>query len=243
MLICYRPTFSIRLTCFLFSFVILSFNFVYVSLRASLVAQMVKNLPAKQRPSFNPQIGKISWRSEWLPTPVFLPREFHGQKKVVVYSPWGHQEWDTTEWLTLSLSLLVSLNSQRVHFVFSIICLLNSSTVLLVVILNITTIIFDIILDTSCLHHFLQYYCCSVPKLCQTLWPHGLQHTRLPCPSPSPGICWNSGPLSWWYHPTISSSTVPFSSYLQSFPVLLEVISHFRFYCYMLTFILILCIF
>ena len=43
-----------------------------------------------------------------------------------------------------------------------------------------------------------------VQSLCPTLWPHGLQHTRLPCPSLSPRICWNSCPLSWWCHPTIS---------------------------------------
>ena len=41
---------------------------------------------------------------------------------------------------------------------------------------------------------------------------------RLPCPSPSPGACSNSSPLSWWCHPTISSSLIPFSSCLQSFP-------------------------
>ena len=49
---------------------------------------------------------------------------------------------------------------------------------------------------------------------------HGLQHARLPCPSPSPRACSNSCPLSQWCHPTISSSVVPFSSYIQSFPVL-----------------------
>ena len=43
-----------------------------------------------------------------------------------------------------------------------------------------------------------------------SLWPHGLQHARLPCPSLSPGVCSNSCPLSWWCHPTISSSVVPF---------------------------------
>ena len=48
--------------------------------------------------------------------------------------------------------------------------------------------------------------------------PHGLQHIRLPCPSPSPGPCSNACPLSRWCHPTISSSVVPFSSCLQSFP-------------------------
>ena len=45
-----------------------------------------------------------------------------------------------------------------------------------------------------------------------SLWPHGLQRTRLPCPSPSPRACSNSCPLSQWCHPTISSSIVPFSS-------------------------------
>ena len=58
--------------------------------------------------------------------------------------------------------------------------------------------------------------CCSVT--CLTLLPHGLQHTRLPCPSSSPGVCSNSCPLSRWCHPIISSSVAPFSSYLQSFP-------------------------
>ena len=50
-----------------------------------------------------------------------------------------------------------------------------------------------------------------------SLWPHGLQQTRLPCPSPSPRACSNSCPLSRWCHPTISSSVVPFSRRL-SFP-------------------------
>ena len=51
-----------------------------------------------------------------------------------------------------------------------------------------------------------------------SLWPHGLQHTRLPCPSPSLRACSNSCPLSQGYHPTISYSVIPFSSHLQSFP-------------------------
>ena len=49
------------------------------------------------------------------------------------------------------------------------------------------------------------------------LQPHGLQHARLPCPSPTPGVYSNSRPSSWWCHQTISSSVVPFSSRLQSF--------------------------
>ena len=49
-----------------------------------------------------------------------------------------------------------------------------------------------------------------------SLWPHGLQHSRPPCSSPTPRVYSNSCPLSWWCHPTISSSVVPFS-HLQSF--------------------------
>ena len=51
-----------------------------------------------------------------------------------------------------------------------------------------------------------------------SLQPHGLRHARLPCPSPTPGAYSNSCLLCQWYHPTISSSVVPFSSCLQSFP-------------------------
>ena len=51
-----------------------------------------------------------------------------------------------------------------------------------------------------------------------SLWLHGLQNTRLPCPSPTPGACSNSCPSNQWCHPTSSSSVVPFSSCLQSFP-------------------------
>ena len=59
---------------------------------------------------------------------------------------------------------------------------------------------------------------CSVAHSCPTLRPHGPQHARPPCPSLSPGIYSNSCPLSWWCHPTISSSVIPFSSCPQSFP-------------------------
>ena len=51
-----------------------------------------------------------------------------------------------------------------------------------------------------------------------SLWPHGPQHNTLPCPSPTPGVYSNSCPLSRWCNPTTSSSVVPFSSCLQSFP-------------------------
>ena len=60
-----------------------------------------------RRPGFDPWIKKIPWRREWLPTPVFLPAEFHGQSSLVGYSPWCHIESDTTEWPTWTLSLVV----------------------------------------------------------------------------------------------------------------------------------------
>ena len=62
---------------------------------------MVKNYLQCRQPGFDPWMGKIPWRREWLPTPVFLPGEFHGQKRLVGYSPWGHKESDMTEGLTL----------------------------------------------------------------------------------------------------------------------------------------------
>ena len=58
----------------------------------------------------------------------------------------------------------------------------------------------------------------SLSVVSNSLQPHGLQPTRPPCPSPTPGVYLNSCPLSWGCHPTISPSVVPFSSRLQSFP-------------------------
>ena len=57
----------------------------------------------------------------------------------------------------------------------------------------------------------------SRPVVSDSLWPHEPQHTRPPCPSPTPGVHPNPCPLSWWCHPTISSSVVPFSSCPWSF--------------------------
>ena len=62
----------------------------------------------------------------------------------------------------------------------------------------------------------LLLFSCSV--MSDSLWPPGLQHARLPCPSPPPGACSNSCPLSRWCHPIILNSVIPFSPYLLSFP-------------------------
>ena len=60
------------------------------------------------RPGFNPWFGKIPWRREQLPTPVFWPGEFHGQRRLAVYSPWGSQRVGH-EWATFTLSLSLPL--------------------------------------------------------------------------------------------------------------------------------------
>ena len=66
-------------------------TFVVIS-ETLLVAQMGKNLLQYRRPEFNSWVGKIPWRREWQPTPLFLPGESHGQRSLADYSPWGHKE-------------------------------------------------------------------------------------------------------------------------------------------------------
>ena len=70
-------------------------------------------------------------------------------------------------------------------------------------------------LDPSMLLFSSVQFSCSV--MSDSLRHHGLQHARSPCPSPTPKVYPNSCPLSWWCHPTISPSVIPFSSHLQSF--------------------------
>ena len=66
-----------------------------------------------RRPGFDPWVGKNPWRRAWQSTPVFLPGEFHGLRSLVVYSPWGRKESDTTEQLTLSLSHFQNITNLR----------------------------------------------------------------------------------------------------------------------------------
>ena len=70
--------------------------------------------------------------------------------------------------------------------------------------------------NSSTGNNLLLLFSCLV--MSNSLQPHGLQHTRFPCPSASPRVSSNSCPMSQWCHPTISSSVVPFFSCLQSFP-------------------------
>ena len=69
---------------------------------------------------------------------------------------------------------------------------------------------------SPCLFNLYTEFSCSL--MSDSLWPHELQHTRLPCPSPTPRPYSNSCSSSWWCYPTISSSVIPFSSCFQSFP-------------------------
>ena len=73
---------------------------------------MVNNPPVMKRHKrlgFSPWVGKIPWRREWQPTPVFLPGEFHGQRSLVGYSSWGLKELDATERLSTTQMLVPAL--------------------------------------------------------------------------------------------------------------------------------------
>ena len=76
---------------------IVTISFLWQEHLRSLVAQMVRNLPAMWETWVGSLGWEDPWRREWLPIPVFLPGEFHGQKSLVSYSPWGPKESDTTE--------------------------------------------------------------------------------------------------------------------------------------------------
>ena len=81
-----------------------------------------------------------------------------------------------------------------------------------------TTLVQEVDIWGGCTWRGAVYELFSCSVMSDSFQPHGLQHTRLPCPSPSPGTCSNSYSLSPWCHPISSSSVIPFSSCLQSFP-------------------------
>ena len=70
---------------------------------------MVKNLPRCRRSGFDPWVRKILWRREQISTPIFLPGEFHGQKSLMVYSPWSCKDVNATELLPLLLEFIFIL--------------------------------------------------------------------------------------------------------------------------------------
>ena len=164
----------------------------------------------------------IFWRRKWHPTLVLLPGKSHGWRSLVGCSPWGR--WVGHVWVT-SLSCLGEGNgnplqcsclenprdrgawwasvygSHKVRHNWSD---LAPAAAMIFISLASTTL-------TDTFH-----FSCSV--MSNSLKLHGLQPTRFSCPSPTLGVCSNSCPLSWWLHPSISSSAILFSSCLQSFP-------------------------
>ena len=88
------------------------------------------------RGRFHPWVRKVPWKSKWQPTPVFLPGEFHGQRTLLGYSPWGREESDTTEWLIHTLQghadiFLLSASGRFIalHIIFKIIIHLELTSV------------------------------------------------------------------------------------------------------------------
>ena len=118
------------------------------------------------------------------------------------------------------------LDTELIHFQFS--CLHIRTPLLSLyrlmiwdaIISSFTLNILNITYDFYLVHPLYQFSSVQFSRsvVSDSSQPHGLQHSRLPCPSSTPGAYSNSCPSSWWYHPTISSSVVPFFSRLQSFP-------------------------
>ena len=120
-------------------------------------------------------MDREAWRrSQWHRTPVLLP----GQRSLVGCSPWGHKELDMTE-------LLKNRNNSKFSLLLT--PLSRSRT--------------DVGDPRNCIHSFRWYFLrtsvqFSHSVMSNSLPPHGLQHVRLPCPSPTPGVYSNSNPLS-----------------------------------------------
>ena len=119
-------------------------------------------------------------------------------------------------WLGVQKSVLlfIPLKTQGPILLFTFFT--ASKPLLSKLIWNLPTGQFCWVFSISSFHLPSVQFSCSV--MSDSLRPYGLRHARPPCPSPTPGACSNSCPLSRWCDPTISSSVVPFSSCLQSFP-------------------------
>ena len=116
----------------------------------------------------------------------------HGQRSLADYSPWDRKEWDTTKHVDTAHPAKTSQSTE--------LCSLVHSSFPLAAILQIRS----------------EQISCSVVS--DSLRPRESQHTRPPCPSPTPGVHPDSRPSSQWCHPAISSSVIPFSSCPQSLP-------------------------
>ena len=143
-----------------------------------------------KRCGFDPWVGKIPWRRKRQPTPVSLPGESHGQRSLEGYSQSIGSQRVRNDWNNLAC----------MHKKFSnVFCRYRQ--------------VYSKIYVEG--HQSVQF---SRSVVSNSLGLHGLQHSRPPCPSPTPGVYSNSCPLSRWCHQTVLSSVVPFISCLQSFP-------------------------
>ena len=116
----------------------------------------------------NSWVRKIPWSRKWQLTPGFLPGKFQGQRNLAGYSPCGPKELDLTEY-TYTLNTLLSHSHSFIH---------SFKKYLLG-----TYYVSGVVVSSVQFSHSV---------VSDSLWPHGLQHARLPCPSPTPRPCSNS---------------------------------------------------
>ena len=162
---------------------------------------VVKNPPTNQhrRCEFDPWVRKIPRRRKWPPTPVFLLGEFHGQRSLMGYSPWGLKRV-RHDWMT-NTHAYTHTHTHTHTYSFS-----DFSCRILSVVLYV---------DPCWLFYISVQFQFSCVWLFATPWTAARQASLSITNSRS----WlKPCPLSWWCYPTISSSVVPFSSCLQSFP-------------------------
>ena len=110
---------------------------------------------------------------------------------------------------------LLKISSSDTWFIEQIIMICGVVTFIITLIGAFIVTLIGVFLIYMCIYIYIQFSFSGMPD---SLWPHEPQHCRPPCPSPTPRVYPNSCPLSQWYHPTILSCVVPFSSFPQSFP-------------------------
>ena len=166
--------------------------------------------------------GEIPWRWKGQNTPVSWPGKSHGQRSLVGCSPQGCKESGATEQLTSQLSSEKSSSLFWVNWLFDH-CMESKGLDNTEKALGLARGKWDSSKPTR--PPAIAWYTFSSVQfghsvVSDSLRPREPQHARPPYPSPTPGFYPNSCPLSWWCHLTISSSVVPFSSHLRSFPSL-----------------------
>ena len=134
-----------------------------------------------------------------------------------LFSPWLNLAFTALMALCNAASLFNTPDARRISFNHLIRCLrLPLKYCVSVFVYLLLTTVPDNLMVKICTTISVQF---SWPVISNSLWPHGLQQARPPCPSPTPRACSNSCPLSHWFHPTIPFFVIPFSSCLQYFPV------------------------